>query len=72
MAQTTEEVTKPQQSFIRRLFASKNKFSPPPPYTNHQIQSQGPKKRRIRAADVPQWKWSNDQCREWSEYSPSC
>jgi hypothetical protein len=38
--------------------ASNNKELPPP-YDN-ELQPSG-----IKGSDVPQWRWSNKQCREW-------
>jgi len=45
-------------SKIRNLCTSANNAAPPP-YSN-EVQT-----RQIKASDIPQWRWSNRQCREW-------
>lgn len=37
----------------------------PPPYTTLESSVRVQKRSRIKASDVPQWMWSQEECREW-------
>jgi hypothetical protein len=53
-----------QAAFTKPRTTTEN-TSPPPPYSTSQNPTNTSPIQSIKATDVPQWLWSNAQCRAW-------
>jgi hypothetical protein len=67
MGSTSSKIppAKSKRAGSQQDFKSDDSNSAPPPYTGVQgnpIQN-GPV--RIKSSDIPQWAWTNEQCRQW-------